>query len=211
MFDLEYVRYGFIQGDGCLGRLDSDNHLGLEINIGFNDKDIFTLFNIDFEEGKRSYYTTGYNVILRKLGFCSNQLPTRILPITINSWSDRQRISFLRGLYSANGSIINAKNDCARITFKTTCKELTLQLTEALQKLDFHPYTTTNKAKLVAFSNGDYICKESYDVNIGRRSECVRFYNEIGFVHDYKTEKLERCLGLDKLHQQSQNNFPHTY
>jgi len=121
-YNLEYVKYGFLQGDGCLGRLKSAEHLGLEINIGKDDGDIFKLFGITKEENKRSYYMVGFNDKLRYLEFSSEQLPSRVLPLTINNWTSDEQVSFLRGLYSANGSVIKTK--CARITLKSTCKQL---------------------------------------------------------------------------------------
>lgn len=196
MNNIEYVKYGYLQGDGSLGRLNSDEHLGLEIHIGFNDLDIFELFNIEKQEGKRAYYTVGYNDTLKSLGFSSNQLPERTLPNSFNKWEESQKILFLKGLYSANGSVIKVKNNKARITLKTTCKKLADQVKLVLESFGFHPYITTNKSKAVEFKNGTYQCKESYDLNIGRKEECLRFYNEIGFVHKYKMEKIKECLNL---------------
>ena len=195
MLNKDYIKYGYLQGDGSLGRLKSTEHLGLEINIGFNDKDIFTLFNIDFIDGKRVYYTVGYNEILKKLKFSDESLPFRTLPLTFNAWESIEQLSFLKGLYSANGSVIKVKHG-VRITLKSTCRELIEQVKIALEKFDYHPYITTNKSKSVEFSNGTYQCKESYDLNIGRKSECERFYNEIGFVHEYKMQKVRDCMNI---------------
>jgi len=71
---------------------------------------------------------------------------------------------FLKGLYSANGSVIKT----SRIAFKTTCKELVEELLDELKSFGLSPYITTNKIKDVLFANGNYTCKESYDLNIGR-------------------------------------------
>ena len=60
---------------------------------------------------------------------------------------------FLKGLYSANGSII--KNN--RIAFKSTSNELIIGIQELLKEFDIKSYITTNKAKDVLFSNGLYI------------------------------------------------------
>ena len=50
---------------------------------------------------------------------------------------------------------------------------------------------TVNKAKKVEFNNGIYNCKESYDINIQKYSDRVKFYNLIGF-QAYKNEKLKK-------------------
>lgn len=185
-----YIQLGFIQGDGCLGRLDSDEHLGLEINIGHKDLEIFDLFDIKKVSGKRSYYEKGFNEICSSLGFSSKPLPERPLPSTISKWRKDEKIYFLKGLYSANGSFIKV----GRIAFKTTCEELSEQLKLMLESFGFNPYVTTNKPKNVEFSNGTYKCKESYDVNLGRQDEILRFYNEIGFLQKYKMDNIREYL-----------------
>ena len=182
----EYVKYGFIQGDGCTGRLESDAHLGLEVNIGKKDQDIAKLFGVC--EGK--CYLGGYNEILKLLGFNSSPLPERTLPTTFNSWKKEDKLMFLKGLWSANGSII--KNH--RISFKSTCHSLIIELQNVLKEFEIDSYYTTNKAKEVKFSNGTYLCKESYDLNITKFDSVLKFAEFIGFVHDYKKESLKELI-----------------
>lgn len=189
--DDEFVKLGYIQGDGNLTRLNSDRHLGLEVNIGTKDLDVAGLFEIEYEEDKRSYYINGYNEICKDLGFKSKVLPERSLPETYNNWSLEQKSGFLRGLYSANGSIIAN----TRVALKSTCLDLIAEVQDSLLK-DFgiNSYVTTNKAKEVKFKNGTYLCKESYDLNIGRFQDIVKFANNIAFVHEYKNESLEKTI-----------------
>ena len=92
---------------------------------------------------------------------------------------------FLRGLYSANGSVLKSAK---RITFKSTSKVLILQISKMLSSLGIRSYYTTNKPTAVNFSNGEYTCKESYDLNI--TSDRDKFRDLIGFIHTYKTESL---------------------
>lgn len=185
-----YTKLGFIQGDGVLGRLESESHKGLEVNIGNKDQELALLFNVDYKSDKRSYYITGFNDELKELGFDSRILPERELPATFKSWSRVNKLSFLRGLYSANGSVISGK----RVSFKTTCSELSLQLVESLKEFGIEAYITTNKAKSVEFSNGTYLCKESYDVNITQYNSVKSFAKLIGFVHEYKNASLKDLL-----------------
>jgi len=116
----EFTKYGFIQGDGGLGRLATTTHKGLEIHIGEKDQDIFELFGITQEENKKSYYVSGYNEILRSLEFSSSDLPTRNLPKSFIFWNSYDKLMFLKGMYSANGCVV--KNQ--RVSYKTTSKEL---------------------------------------------------------------------------------------
>lgn len=189
-FDNYWLQLGFIQGDGQLTRLNSDAHRGLEINIGIKDDDIRELFQLP-KDGRRNYYVNGYNLDLIKYGFHAEKLPNRELPTNIPK--DKYN-SFLRGLYSANGCIIHSGN-YGRIGFKSTCKKLVEQLKQLLFDLyQINSYITTNKSKIVKFENGEYECKESYDLNIGQIQSIVKFYENIGFIHQYKQKNLEKII-----------------
>lgn len=188
----EYTKYGFIQGDGCTSRLLSKSHKGLEINIGHNDNDIFELFEIKKEQNKTTYYINGYNEILKILKFDNKTLPERVLPKTFFKWDRKDQLMFFKGLYSANGCIING----ARISFKTTSKLLVKEMMHYLEYFNISAYYTTNKEKEVKFSNGNYICKESYDINISSLEGVLTFANKIGFVHQYKKEALIDLINI---------------
>jgi ribonucleotide reductase alpha subunit len=193
IFDEEYIKYGFIQGDGCTGRLNSDTHKGLEVNIGEKDKDILFLFRNDefAKENDKRIYLQGYNDKLKELGFDGRNLTEREFPNQYNNWSNLQKSSFLQGCYSANGSII--KNH--RISYKTTSKKFADKLVQTLNNdFDIQAYITTNKPKTVKFNNGEYLCKESYDINIGKYKSIQKFHNEINFYHLYKKIALRNLL-----------------
>lgn len=194
--NIEFVKYGFIQGDGNLTRLGSNSHNGLEINIGRDDKAILKLFNItpsDLNKDGRKYYTDEYSASLKQLGFDAQVLPYRKFPSTYDSWNFNQKVSFLRGCYSANGSVLlKAK----RVTYKTTCLEFANKLKDSLLELGIISYITTNESKDVIFSNGTYNCKESYNINIGNYQGRLRFFNLIGFEQEYKNSKLIQELNL---------------
>lgn len=184
-----YTALGFIQGDGCLSRLDSERHKGIEINIGDKDNDILKLFGLEMDKDnlKRAYYLTNYTEQLLSLGFSHKVLPERTLPSTYSNWSMTNKSAFLKGLYSANGSVIKDN----RVSFKTTSKILATELQYTLlETFGITSYITTNKEKLVTFTNGTYLCKESYDLNIGQYNSILKFAKEINFVHTYKQEAL---------------------
>lgn len=181
----EFVRLGFLQGDGDLGRLKSQAHAGIEVNIGKNDTEIWDLFNIP-NNGSNKYYLTGYKNQLISYGFSPNPLPNRTFPSAYDFWEPDEKLSFLRGCYSANGSVITT----SRVAYKTTCKEFAIKLMDTLSDFGYSPYMTTNKQKVVQFANGEFICKQSYDINIGRFNDIIRFYEDIGFEQQYKMNSL---------------------
>ena len=172
------------------GRIDSVAHKGLEIYIGKKDKEIADMFELEYRSDKTSYYTRGYNDILRALVFDSSELPFRKLPATFFVWKTEDQLSFVRGMYSANGSIISGK----RISYKTTSKILAEHLSIFLNSVGIKNYITTNKAKVVTFNNGTYTCKESYDINITQFNSIRNFAKRIGFVHEYKNIALKELL-----------------
>lgn len=96
---------------------------------------------------------------------------------------------FLRGLYSANGSIAGG-----RIALKAASFKIIEAVQEMLSALGISSYYTTNKAHPVEFKNGEYECKESYDLNIGTLVGKKRFFKLIGFIHPYKTNSLYQVI-----------------
>lgn len=184
----KYVKFGFIQGDGELRRLNSKFHQGITVNIGKNDGDIWNLFKNDNigEDG----YLVGYKQELIDLGFDASILPYRNFPNTYDNWSKENKLAFLSGMFSANGCVVTNY----RVQYKTTNLKLIYQLQEALKEFDIISNYTTNKPKFVKFSNGLYECRESYDLCINRYDSIQKFASLIGFYHEYKTEALNNLL-----------------
>jgi ribonucleoside-diphosphate reductase alpha chain len=112
-------------------------------------------------------------------------LPTRTIPDRFFRGPPSVAAGFLRGIYSANGSVV-AKG--RRITLKTSSPVMLEQVQVMLSSLGIRSYFTTNQSHAVEFSNGTYTCKESYDLNITKDRE--RFLQLIGFIQEYKTKKV---------------------
>jgi len=189
----KYLAYGFAQGDGNMTRLNSSAHTGIEINIGALDADVVRKvksFSTLRGSGRARYWPNVKDELIAR-GFCPKTLPERVLPTKFhNCFDGRETRAFLCGLFSANGSVISD----SRVALKTTCRELAEEVRSALRAFEISSYITTNKEKKVKFSNGEYVCKTSYDLNIGRYSSILAFSQIIGFLQDYKTEKLKTLL-----------------
>lgn len=190
----KFVKFGFIQGDGNLSRLKSKYHTGLEVNIGKNDVDVYDLFEADVytKASDRTIYVQNINEELRSFGFSDEILPYRTFPKTYENWSKDEKAAFLQGCYSANGSVIKE----GRIAYKTTCRKFADQLKHTLI-FDFgitNVYITTNKSTKVKFKNGEYQCRESYDVNIGQYTDLITFATAINFYQQHKKEQLSKML-----------------
>lgn len=117
---------------------------------------------------------------------------SREVPPRFRFGSHRTVRGFLRGLFTANGSI--AGN---RVTLKASSLAVILAVQEMLSSIGIRSYYTINVSKKVEFSNGEYTCKESYDLNI--TADRIKFRELIGFIQKYKVEKLnevcEAALG----------------
>ena len=99
--------------------------------------------------------------------------------------------SFLRGIYSANGSICGN-----RVTLKSASFNLIEDIQLMLNSIGIASYYTVNKTKKVKFYNGEYDRKQSYDLNISR--DIDKFKTYIGFIQSYKNEKVEQILKNEK-------------
>ena len=188
----EYVKLGFIQGDGILSDLANTTKRGVGINFGEKDKDVAELFGVDFDpdKGRIIYYTDEFTNKLKELEFSEKQLPERAMPKTVWNWTTENQLAFLRGMYTANGSVIKTNNKNIRIGYKTTSKDLAVELVSLLAEFNITAYITVNKARYTEFENGTYLCKESYDVNIQQYQSKLLFHNLIGFVQTYKDNAL---------------------
>lgn len=184
--DEEMIMDGLVVGDGTVHK--ASNNLVL-LEIGKDDQDYFN------SEVK--------NLIINKSGAgnCAYRIKTGIKPEELDYTYNRRipdrylkaikqkQLAFLRGLYSANGSICGG-----RITLKTSSYQLMRDVQLMLNQSAIHSYYTTNKSKEVEFANGKYICKESYDLNITRIEDKLKFQKYIGFMQEYKNKKLAETL-----------------
>ena len=93
---------------------------------------------------------------------------------------------FLRGLYSANGSVVSS-----RVTLKASSRQVVEAVQMMLSVLGIKSYYTINKEHDVEFSNGIYTCKESYDVNIS--TDRSAFRDLIGFIQKDKQKRLDEA------------------
>ncbi len=172
---------GFILGDGVLNRRNSGNHRGMEVCIGKKDLEVGRLFGVSIPG---NHYLTEVMDIANKYNLLGTQTYNRELPDTVTD-------DFMMGLYSANGSVISTGK---RVALKATSYKLVEQVVQILKALGMTPYVTTNKAKIMKFSNGEYICKQSYDVNLIGLDNLKKFAEKISFLHEYKRASLETAI-----------------
>jgi hypothetical protein len=188
-----YVADGVFFGDGYYKKQQNRNKQYPVLIIGKDDKDYFKSELVEFlgnrfqRDGSCDHLQVSTSITVEE------KVKSYELSIPQRMFKNPSRLSsFLRGLYTADGSVINQGSNSVRVTYKTASRQLGRDVQLALSILGIRSYITTNKAKVVSFKNGDYECKESYDVNITKDIE--RFYNIIGFIQQYKMDKIKVCL-----------------
>lgn len=180
---------GLVLGDGRFH--DAGNTIFL--CVGKNDYDYF---NSEINDYIIKPYSNQYKVLTT---ITKNELPktyNRSVPdryFYADSYTVR---AFLRGLFSANGSVVRQ-----RITYKTSSPKMRDQIMAMLSSVGIRSYYTTNAPHDVEFRNGVYTCKESYDINISTDRQL--FFENIGFIQKYKMDKLKRIIDNIKCPQKN--------
>lgn len=179
--DSQDIMDGLLIGDG-------ENKEGvILLNIGDNDHDYFNELN--------SYIMKSYNCdksFKVSTTLYPEELPRvfyREIPERFFKGNYKKVCGFLRGLYSANGSICGG-----RITLKASSIKIIEAVQLMLSSIGIPSYYTTNKTTIVEFKNGKYQCKESYDLNITKGRKL--FIKSIGFIQKYKTINLNDLLNI---------------
>ncbi len=172
---------GWVVGDGMIHTANGGR---VYLCVGAKDQDIFTSEVSHLVGGKyggESSYV--YHVTTTIESHEVPKTPSRFIPCRFFYGSPAKVRGFLRGLYSANGSVCGN-----RITLKATSFEVIRRVQQMLSFLGVASYYTTNESKEVLFENGPYQCRTSYDLNI--TTDRGRFLSLIGFVQQYKTDKV---------------------
>lgn len=178
--DPKDVMDGLVIGDGSVHK--ASNNL-VHLLIGKDDQDYFDSEIKDLILKHRPGLSHTSYEIETTIDFSElsktfdRKIPTRFL-------EDKNKlVGFLRGLYSANGSVCGD-----RITLKSASEQIVEDAQLMLNSIGIKSYITTNKPTKVKFVNGEYLCKISYDLNI--TSDRMKFKNCIGFIQNYKNKKI---------------------
>lgn len=175
---------GLIIGDGT----DYKGHGEVALILGSKDVDIISSevshLLIDrvpsptAESGE--YWLTSNTVSVNELPETYNRtVPDRFF------YGPQEKVrGFLRGLYSANGSVVGS-----RVTLKAASFSVIEDVQQMLSAIGIRSYYTVNKSHDVEFDNGTYTCRESYDLNIG--PDRHRFRELIGFIQSDKAKRLD--------------------
>lgn len=186
----EVIMDGLVIGDGGVHKA-SNNLIVLYIDT----KDIEDYQNSEIshliKKHRPGVQDCAYEIYTSIVASELNSLPERNIPKRYINGNTNEVASFLKGLYSANGSICGD-----RVTLKATSKDIIEEVQMMLSSIGIRSYYTTNKSKTGNFKNGIYKREKSYDLNISSDKEI--FLNLIGFIHKEKTNKLENLIKNQK-------------
>ncbi len=189
---------GLVLGDGSVHK--ASNNL-IYLCVGMDDQDYFQseVKDLFYEDrpGLSPYaHEIETTLIHEELPHTYNRsVPDRFL------YGDRNKIcGFLRGLYSANGSICGE-----RVTLKATSFKIIEDVQLLLSSVGIRSYYTTNSPTTIKFSNGEYDCKKSYDLNISTDRE--KFQKIIGFIQSYKNHRLSKIIEKVNSNSRRKNTY----
>mgnify|MGYP001608083510 CR=1 FL=1 len=192
-----YVMDGLIIGDGSIHKASGDL---IGLHIGENDQDYFKDAVGKLIKEHRPGISKTFYEVQTSIDYIPKTYDRRI-PDKYRFAKERTKAMFLRGLYSANGSIVSN-----RVTLKTASLGLVCDVQEMLSSLGIKSYYTTNKSHEVEFENGTYECKQSYDLNITTDRRLFRAI--VGFIQKYKQEKLNKiCDEENSRSKRSKTNY----
>jgi hypothetical protein len=179
--DARDIMDGLVIGDGSVHH--ASNHL-VGLFIGDKDGDYFSSEVSNLIKRERNGIQDKFYEVTTSIS--SDELPLtprRSIPLRFFRNGKIKLRGVLRGLFSANGSVISTGK---RIALKQTSFVLIEQVQRALYSLGVSSYVTTNKPTVTTHNNGDYLSKESYDLNITGWDNIQKFMMNVGFLQRYK-------------------------
>lgn len=188
-FDIQAVMDGIVLGDGTVHKASNN---AVWLNIGANDQASYFTSEIKnlIGRSRAAAQATAYEIITTLSAAEVPKTYLRTVPTRFRFGDEMTVRSFLRGLYTANGSVVDG-----RVTLKAASFSVIEAVQEMLSSIGIGSYYTTNKAHDVLFTNGTYTCRQSYDLNITH--DRGQFQRLIGFLQTEKTARLN--VACDRL------------
>jgi ribonucleotide reductase alpha subunit len=180
--DYQTVMDGIVLGDGSIHK--ASNNL-IILYIGAKDHDYLDSEISEFigrDRSKAFSNSEGTIVVEPKTTLTHKDLPKtydRVIPDRFYKGDRNTVISFLRGLFTANGCVT-----AGRVNYKTSSEKLAFQIMDMLSFLGIRSNVASREPVTTKFRNGEYICRRSYSINLYRDSD--KFMELIGFIQGYK-------------------------
>ena len=181
--DEKTVLLGFLFGDGCC---ESHDYIVVKLSPEV-EKEIANILlqngfeQKDYKEGStRTFMLPKDKIWFDKDKFIQSTYDKRI-PEEVFHWEIDRIRDFLLGLYEANGSV----NKNSQVLFKSISKGLVKDIQQLLFLFGIPSWIVTNKPQRIKWNNGEYLSKESYNLQIAPRN-AHKFVETIGFISERK-------------------------
>lgn len=191
LLETDLVRLGFMQGDGTYPTPNS-----ILICIGEKDGDVAPLFADGVIRSKRGRFFGVYHPLVeqaQRLGMLPAPLPFREMPEGVYTLTPKGMSAWLRGLFSANGTI----DSQSTIMLKGTNLALAKGVQRCLLALGMSATLRTRPKQEIEWKNGTFTSRESYEVRIVDRASREVFSRCIGFQQEYKSARLAAHLAKE--------------
>jgi len=180
---------GFLFGDGFLHKGNEQVFVKLNPDIETEISEILQRhgFRKSSLEGNTVTFVLSKNKIwFDKKKFIQYTIDKRI-PEDVFSWEIDKIRDFLSGLFEANGSI----NVNSQISFKTISLGLAKDVQKLLLLFGIPSWIVVNKPNKVQWHNGEYVSKQSYNLQISPRN-AHKFIETIGFISERKLKNYRK-------------------
>ena len=187
--DKEILR-GFLFGDGYL----TGHKKGISVKLDKEKQSevVDLLLKSGFHEQERGgeYYINKKELEFKlgDLSFLEFRTFNRLLPDEVFFGNSDKVVSFLRGLFSANGS-------CSKmlgcVSLKSTCLPMLEKVQVLLASFGIPSWMIENKPNKTKWHNGTYTSRMSWNLQIAT-SNAHKFGTKIGFLHKYKMKNIRK-------------------
>ena len=186
--DSQRVMDGLYFGDGYPHKASNDRPF---LCVGQWDQDYFSseiAHLIGTSDGQNFRVTVSDDALF------TGSVTDRVIPEAITSGTLTDKASWLRGFFTANGSVTKG----TRVSLKSTNVDAINAVQVMLWELGIMSYLTFNKSATVTWSNGTFTGKPSVDLNINDAVSLNRFSEQIGFLQGYKMAALDAVDGATR-------------
>lgn len=113
------------------------------------------------------------------------------IPKEFWEWDLRSQRNFMLGLFSANGYCLSTR---PTVAIKLTSKLLISDIAIWLNSKGINTSCSYSKTKEIKHDNGTYISKSTATLNIPHFTNKIAFENLVGFVQEYKSNRLREII-----------------
>lgn len=206
-FDNDFIIAGWLWNDGHY----HDGNFYLYFTPGKDEEILEYLLEGEYRKGeydKLVVLSREYSKqILDRVGYSFEKIKNKKPPNSKN-WTIKQKLSWLRGVFSANGAIV--KNSKRKIRIGLTSKPMIEYISKELESLGFPlAKLIPTKDSLIKSDGKTYLSKGNSRLDLNATC-ALMFQKLIGFIQKYKQEELNnfknrveskpKSLGVQKVY-----------